>query len=295
LIEIITPMIKHLLVFVLLISVFTTAKSQTDTLNKSPAADTTVKHPVIDTLVKHPATDSLIQHKFVDTLPRRMPVDSAAKHLPADTLVKHTVVDSLVKHPAGDTVVQNPPVIKPPADSVSNHSPVNATVKHPAVSNSVKHAAVESALKSQPVVVIIKHSPIKTLSDKKYNAWLNGDDLDSMAMVGEMNHYPLPDKALKYKVQIGLNPGQITKLKNLAAELHRKKVEMGNNIIRNEKMLDSLFHSKQVIDGTLIFYTNRSGLYLGELRGAILMTCYQTEKILSDDQIRKLEALEKTN
>jgi hypothetical protein len=144
-------------------------------------------------------------------------------------------------------------------------------------------------------VIVIKPSPIKTISDRRYNAYLNGDDLDSMAMVGELNHYPLPDKALKYKVQIGLNPGQITKLKAMATELHRKRIEMGNNIIKNEKMLDSLFHSKQVVDGTLIFYTNRAGLYLGELRGAILMACYETEKILSDDQIKRLEALEKTN
>jgi len=116
-----------------------------------------------------------------------------------------------------------------------------------------------------------------------------------MALVGELNHYPLPDKALKYKVQLGLNPGQIIKLNDLATKLHRKKLEMGENIIHNEKMLDSLFHSRQIIDGTLIFYTNRSGLYYGELRGAILLACYNTEKILSDTQIRKLESLEKVN
>ena len=70
---------------------------------------------------------------------------------------------------------------------------------------------------------------------------------------------------------------------------------MGENIIHNEKMLDSLFHNKQMTDGILIFYTNRSGLYYGELRGAILLACYNTEQILSDDQIKKLEVLEKGN
>lgn len=191
-----------------------------------------------------------------------------------------TQADSLNKLPA-DTGMY------PSVDTPAMHLKANSAA--------VKHLHTDSVAKHQAGETIIRHSLIKTLSDKKYNAYLNGEDLDSMAMVGEMNHYPLPDKALKYKVQIGLNPGQITKLKSMAAELHRKKVEMGENIIRNEKMLDSLFHSKQIVDGTLIFYTNRSGLYLGELRGAILMTCFKTEKILSDDQIKRLEALEKEN
>jgi hypothetical protein len=142
---------------------------------------------------------------------------------------------------------------------------------------------------------IIKHSPVKTLSDKKYNMLLQGEDFDNMALVAQLNHYPLPDKALRYKVEIGLNPGQISKLKEIAGALHRKRVEMGENIVRNEKMLDSLFHSKRVEDGTIIFYTNRYGIYLGEIRNAVLQACFKTENILSDDQIKRLESLQKAN
>ena len=54
----------------------------------------------------------------------------------------------------------------------------------------------------------------------------------------------------------------------------------------NEKMLDSLFHIRRVDEGSLIFYTNRSGLYYGELKGAILMACYNTEKLLTPAQIK---------
>jgi hypothetical protein len=184
---------------------------------------------------------------------------------PADSVVKHSSVDSVIIHL--------------PADSGVKHSPIDSVVKH-------SHPPVESA---------VKHSPVKSLSDERYNAYLNGEDVDDMESVAALNHYPLPDKALKYKVQIGLNPGQITKLKDLAAALHRKKVEMGDNIIRNEKMLDKLFHSKEATDGTIIFYTNRYGIYMGEFRNAILQACYSTEKILSDDQIKKLEALIRVN
>jgi hypothetical protein len=117
--------------------------------------------------------------------------------------------------------------------------------------------------------------------------------MDDMSLVGEMNHYPLPDKALKYKVQLGLNPGQITKLKEIVASLDRKKKGMGSSIINNEKTLDSLFRTHEVDEGSLIFYTNRYGLYRGELRNAILQACLKTRDILSEVQIKKLESLEK--
>lgn len=266
-------MLKRLLVFILSLLVFVVARSQTvsDSLTKSPVVDTTLKQQPADTSAKHQLTDS--------TSARQRPADTVVKRHPADSMIQHTTVDTVVKHQALDTV--------------ANVSPAIPAKKAQHIKNTVKHVPAEKTQKSPHTPVAIKHSPIKTLSDRQYNAYLDGDDLDSMAMAGELNHYPLPDHALKYKVQIGLNPGQITRLKALAAALHRKKVEMGDNIIRNEKMLDSLFHSKQIVDGTLIFYTNRAGLYYGELRGAILMTCYETEKLLSDDQIRRLEALEK--
>jgi len=169
------------------------------------------------------------------------------------------------------------------ADSAGSHSHADTVVKH------LPHKIVRRS----PGPLVIPHSPVKTINDAKYNILLKGGDFDDMALAAVMNHYPLPDSALKYKVQIGLNPGQITKLKDISAGLHQKKVEMGDNIIRNEKMLDSLFHSRAIVDGTIIFYTNRYGLYLGEIRNAVLQACYKTENILSDVQIKKLESLER--
>jgi hypothetical protein len=169
------------------------------------------------------------------------------------------------------------------ADSTGSHIRADTVVKH------LPHKIVRRS----PGPLVIPHSPVKTISDIKYNILLKGGDFDDMALVGVLNHYPLPDSALKYKVQLGLNPGQITKLKDIAAGLHQKKVEMGGNIIHNEMMLDTLFKNKQIADGTIIFYTNRYGLYLGEIRNAVLQACYKTENILSEVQIKKLESLER--
>ncbi len=203
---------------------------------------------------------------------KRSAVDSTAKHLPVDSAVKHPVIDTTVKH-----------------------LPVDSVAKHSIADSSAKHSATKKVVKDSPYEVVFQHSPIKGLSDTRYNAYLRGDDLDSMALTGQLNHYPLPDDALKYKVQLSLNSQQVAKLKDLSTTLHRKKVEMGESIIRNEKMLDNLFHNQQITDGNLIFYTNRAGLYFGELKGAILMACYNTQKILSEGQLKKLETLEKAN
>lgn len=300
-------MIKRLPVFILLVLLFGAVHAQThegstknlpaSVIEKVQLVDTTGKKVTGDTIVKKAVADTITKKTVIDTAVKK---DTANLHVKTDTTIKTLVVkpavDSAASKPVVDSLAKTSAIVKPLVDSVAKQPKIDSVtiVKSPENKKSGTYS-VKVKITPPPPDKVIKHSPIKTLSDERYNAYLKGDDLDSMALVGEMNNYPLPDQALKYKVQIGLNPGQITKIKALATELHRKKVEMGDNIIRNEKMLDSLFHSRKIIDGTLIFYTNRSGLYYGELRGAILMACYNTEQILSDDQLKKLEALMKAH
>jgi hypothetical protein len=100
---------------------------------------------------------------------------------------------------------------------------------------------------------------------------------------------------LKFKTQLNLGPAQVSKIGAIAKELHRKKIEMGLIIINNERTLDSIFKYKRLDNGSLIFYTNRYGLYQGELRNAILQACLATRQLLSQQQINKYEALQKAN
>ncbi len=67
---------------------------------------------------------------------------------------------------------------------------------------------------------------------------------------------------------------------------------MGRFIIKNERALDSLFRLKRLDDGTLIFYTNRYGLYQGELRNAILQAYIKIGTILTADQVKKYHKLQ---
>jgi hypothetical protein len=218
-------------------------------------------------------TDSVSNHPIVDTTAKRQLNDSVAIHPSADSVVKHKLADSVIKPSSVDSSV----------------------VKHKTTDSSAKHLPAKNVVKQPAENIEPQHSTVKTINDTRYNAYLKGYDLDDMSLAGDLNHFPSPDKVLKYKKQLDLSPIQVGQLTKLADALHRKKVEMGTNIIRNEKMLDSLFHSRQIDEGALIFYTNRSGLYYGELKGAILMACYNTEKLLTPPQIKKLEALEKAN
>lgn len=249
-------MLKYLPVFILFVFFCSPASAQTH-------EDSLKNNPVTDTTVKHLAVDTVAK-KQIDTV-KHAAVDSAAKLHPADSVVKHAVVDS----------------------ASVNHKPAIKTPKKSPAKPAAKPTIIVDA---EP-----KHSTVKTISDLRYNAYLKGEDLDDMALAGDLNHFPSPDSVLKYKKELDISPIQVGQLTKLSTELHRKKVEMGTNIIRNEKMLDSLFHSHQVDEGSLIFYTNRSGLYYGEMKGAILMACYKTEKLLTPAQIKKLETLEKTN
>ena len=146
-----------------------------------------------------------------------------------------------------------------------------------------------------PADSTLKKSPLKTLSYEQYNALVNGEDIYGMSLAGELNHYPSPEKVIKYKRELDLSPIQVSKITAINKEFHRKKLEMGQTIIKNERVLDSIFKYHRLDNGSLIYYTNRYGLYQGELRNTILQACLATRVLLSQQQIDRFEALQKRN
>lgn len=140
----------------------------------------------------------------------------------------------------------------------------------------------------------LKPSPVKTLSDVQYNALIKGEDFYNMSLVADVNKYPSAEQALKYKKELDLSPSQVTALTGITTELKRKKIEMGNFMVTNETKLDALFRAKKISESDLIYYTNRYGLYMGELRNAILKTYVAAYNLLSPEQIAKLNKLKKS-
>ena len=135
-------------------------------------------------------------------------------------------------------------------------------------------------------------SPVKTLTYTQYEALMKGVDLYNMALPATLNGYPMPDEVIKYKFKLDLGPQQITKITALAKELHRKRLEMGPIIIKNERTLDSIFRYHKADNGTIIFYAQRYGAYQGEIRNAMLQACFATEELMSPAQLKLFETLE---
>lgn len=306
-------MLKHLPLFIsLFLFLPAVAQTPTDSLSKKAGVDTVKSAVPPDSImrkqliesVKGLPSDSIARQQRAEFLKKQTAdslakvdqfkaADSLAKKLAADSLLKQIHIDS-VKQAATDTSVKVSQPVKEIKKDTTIKTDIPVVVGKKTATDSPAHLSKARTVVKPPVVGPgLKHSPIKTINDKKYNGYLNGDDMDDMSLAGELNHYPLPDKALKYKAQLQLNPGQITQLKTIVAGLIRKKKEMGENVINNEKTLDSLFRTHEVDEGNLIFYTNRYGLYQGELRNAILQACLKTRDILSEVQIKKLESLEK--
>src|SRR5476651_1007302 len=81
-----------------------------------------------------------------------------------------------------------------------------------------------------PADTVVLHSPVRTISDKQYNAWLKGTDLNNMAYVAELNHYPLPDQLIQYKKELDLSPSQINAINAVVKFLNMKKQEVGQSL-----------------------------------------------------------------
>ena len=244
------------------------------------------------------------------TKPTTLLTDPAIKGISKlDSTIKQMAIklpDTTVKNLSGktDTATQQPIVkISTPVKIDTNKSsPVKAITDSTTKNLSVKTdtAATPKTIKVTETVKIfapplpdsVKHSPVETLTYKQYQALLKGEDLYNMSSAATLNHFPMPDKVIKYRYQLDLGPLQISRITAIAVELHRKRVEMGGIIIKNEQILDDLFKNNKADEGSIIFYTNRYGLYQGELRNAILMACYNTERLLSPAQIKQLETLE---
>jgi len=136
-----------------------------------------------------------------------------------------------------------------------------------------------------------KKADSQDLFQSKYEEYKAGKNISGLVAVADHNHYPLPEKVLTWQKQLQLSDRQKAAIGQINTGLQRKVKEMNGFLITNEKAIDSLFKYKKVNNGMLIFYTNRYGLYQGELRNALLQACIKTEAELTVTQIRKYDAL----
>ncbi|WP_419802805.1 hypothetical protein [Mucilaginibacter sp.] len=133
--------------------------------------------------------------------------------------------------------------------------------------------------------------PVKEAFLQKFQAYQISKNQPGLLDVADHNQYPSPQNVLNWQKQLQLNDRQKFVINQINTELKRKVIEMNNFLITNERTLDSLFRYKKINNGKLIYYTNRYGLYQGELRNALLQACVKTEAVLTSTQIKKYKVL----
>lgn len=136
-----------------------------------------------------------------------------------------------------------------------------------------------------------KNTSNQDLFLSKFEAYKTSKNRPGLLAVADHNHYPSPEKVLLWQKELRLNDRQKTTINQINTGLKKKVSEMNNFLITNERTMDSLFRYKKINNGLLIFYTNRYGLYQGELRNALLQACLKTEAQLSATQIKKYDSL----
>jgi len=129
-------------------------------------------------------------------------------------------------------------------------------------------------------------SPIRSLTDKEYADYKYGREM-GMARVAELNNYPAPEEVRKMEKKLSLTRAQNVQLQKVIDAWKFKAREMGGFILAQETKLNGLFAAGKATDGAVIYYTNKIGLYLGELRNAHLQAHLKTRNLLTREQVRK--------
>lgn len=139
----------------------------------------------------------------------------------------------------------------------------------------------------------VLHSPIKTLTDEQYAAMMRSDEVGNMSAPATMNNYPHPEHVLKFAKELKLTAEQMKQFNEIMRVLNMKRKEVAASMIMNEKTLNAFFSNMKANEGNILFYGTRYGSYMGELRVALLMACFQTRKVLTAWQMNKFYTLEK--
>jgi hypothetical protein len=134
---------------------------------------------------------------------------------------------------------------------------------------------------------------IKSLSSEEIGKYLNGEGM-GLAKAAELNNYPGPRHVLDLSSGLKLSENQISKGKELYADMHEHAVRLGKSIVGKEQLLDSLFSTGKITNERLSAATKELAVMQGELRATHLQAHIGMKGLLSPEQITKYVELRDT-
>ena len=131
---------------------------------------------------------------------------------------------------------------------------------------------------------------IKALSAEEVEGYLSGAGM-GFALAAELNGYPGPKHVLELADSLELDADQRARVSEIFELMRERALELGAGIVDREHVLDSLFASHSMTDGTLAALTHEIGTLRGELRSVHLAAHLETAASLSREQMRRYQIL----
>lgn len=125
---------------------------------------------------------------------------------------------------------------------------------------------------------------IKALSPQEVSDLLGGKGM-GFAKAAELNGYPGPAHVLELAAQLQLTPEQMARTEALFKKMQTQAVNIGRQLVEEERVLDRQFSSKSITPAWLQSSLERIAKLQADLRRVHLETHLEQTALLSDTQI----------
>lgn len=135
-----------------------------------------------------------------------------------------------------------------------------------------------------------QYREIKSLSVSEIDGYLTGKGM-GFAKAAELNHYPGPRHVLDHATELKLDETQLKKTQALFEKMQASAIELGKQLVNQEKALDQLFAQNTATEKSLNDILQEIGSTRAKLRYVHLSTHLEQKKILSRHQIMMYDQL----
>jgi Spy/CpxP family protein refolding chaperone len=131
---------------------------------------------------------------------------------------------------------------------------------------------------------------IKALSAEEVKQYLAGAGM-GYARAAELNHFPGPMHVLELAERLKLSPQQRAATQQLMDAHKAEARAIGRQLVESERELEALFRAGRLDEAALARAVRTAAALQGEYRLAHLETHRRMRALLSDEQVKRYDAL----
>lgn len=131
---------------------------------------------------------------------------------------------------------------------------------------------------------------IKALSPEEITQYRSGAGM-GYARAAELNHFPGPMHVLELAEQLALSEEQLATTRKLMDQHKREARSIGTELLDAERALEALFRQGSPDEAALARAVREAAALQGEYRLAHLETHRRMRAVLTDEQVKRYDAL----